>query len=100
MAAKRKQPKSAVTQIQAWSYSRYNVHAQCPYKAQQQIIHKRYAPENPGMKRGNALHKIAEDYLTGRRKDLTEDFDDFLVEYEALKNFGPIVEEEWAWLEG
>lgn len=88
--------KNFIKKILAWSYSRYNTYKTCPRKAKYSIIDRLQEPENDAMRRGTRLHKTAEDYLTGRLKKLTPEFDLFVEEYKLLKQQGPRCEENWA----
>lgn len=57
-------PKAA--QIESWSFSRYSVYQQCPLKAKLKFIDKITEPTNDAMKRGAAIHNMAEDYIKSR----------------------------------
>lgn len=49
-----------------WSYSQYSTWAQCPHKAKLQYIDRIPVEPSDAMKRGSAIHKEIEQYLTQR----------------------------------
>lgn len=56
--------------IKAWSYSRYAVYQQCPYKAKLLYIDKHKEPSNEAMDRGSKIHSAIERYLKGEDAEL------------------------------
>lgn len=48
------------------------------------------------MERGNAIHKMAEDYTKGATKKLPPELTKFAEEFKELKGSKPIVEQTWA----
>ena len=51
-----------------WSFSRWAVYDQCPYRAMlQYIMGLDQGPETEALRRGNAIHKLAEDYVNAPR---------------------------------
>lgn len=51
--------------ITAWSYSRWTMYEECPYKAHLKINLKMKEPPNTAMDRGSDIHKMAENYAKG-----------------------------------
>ena len=49
----------------SWSFSRLNDYRQCPAKAKYKHLLKLPEPSNKAMERGNAIHKVAENYIKG-----------------------------------
>lgn len=83
--------------IDAWSFSRYSLYEQCPYKFKLMHIDKVDTPKPPAMARGNKVHKEAADYLLGRVVDIPESMQsrkDFLP---VLRDMNPFVEQKWAY---
>jgi hypothetical protein len=52
-----------LTQITAWSYSRFQTYSECPFKAKCSILLKIKEPQNEARARGEAVHKIAQAYV-------------------------------------
>lgn len=84
------------TQITSWSYSRYALYEECPAKAKYKFIDKLPEPGSPAMERGNAIHKLAEDYTKGLIKKLPPELAKFKDEFAELRKSKPVVEETWA----
>lgn len=55
------------TTITSWSFSRYAQYKKCPLSAKLSYIDKIQQPQNDAMKRGDAIHKLAEAYIKGTR---------------------------------
>lgn len=53
--------------IKAWSFSRYNVFAQCPGKAKLLYIEKMKEPSSAALENGTAKHAEMENFLKGRQ---------------------------------
>lgn len=85
-----------MNKITAWSYSRYSEWRTCPFKAKCKIIDKLKEPAGEAMDRGTDIHKMAENYLTGRIDKLPADLKQLKKEYTALKKLKPEVEKEFA----
>lgn len=51
--------------ISSWSFSRYNVYKQCPYKAKLKFLDKLQEPTSDAMLRGIDIHKAVEAYIRG-----------------------------------
>lgn len=49
----------------SWSFSRYMDYVKCPLFAKLKHLDKIAEPGNDAMKRGSAIHKLAEDYIKG-----------------------------------
>ena len=94
--------------IKAWSFSRYSVYNQCPYKAKLTILEKLKEPANAGMKRGADMHDEAEAYIKGEKKTLSADLKPAKKELDKIKKLwaarlklgtkgmAPVVEDTWA----
>jgi CRISPR/Cas system-associated exonuclease Cas4 (RecB family) len=90
------------TTITAWSFSRYYTYKQCPLKAKLKFIDKIPEPGNAAMDRGNAIHKMAEDYINGGISRIPKELSAFTTLFKQLrvrhsKKLDTIsVEETWA----
>lgn len=90
------------TTITAWSFSRYSVHKQCPFKAKLKFVDKIEEPSNEAMARGSHIHGLAEDYIKGKIKALPKELSQFKDEFMMLRKQykksinGMSVEETWA----
>lgn len=71
-------------QITAWSFSRYSTYQQCPRKAKFQIIDKIRVAPNEAMQRGSAIHKLADQFVTGTLKKLPDELSLFDDEFHQL----------------
>lgn len=87
--------------ISSWSISRAQVFDQCAYRAKLQWVDK--IPDTqprPAADRGTAIHLEAEDYVVGKRGDVTHNlrhFRDDLISLRAHHEAGRVTcEEEWA----
>lgn len=87
-------------QITAWSYSRYRDYEQCPLRAKFKHVDKLKEPGSAAMDRGTDIHKMAEDYASGRLKKLPTELEKFKSEFIALKKQTPTCEQEWAFDNG
>ena len=56
--------------IQAWSYSRLSTWEECPAKAKYKFVNKLPEPDSPYAARGSDIHKMAEEYITGKVPEL------------------------------
>ncbi len=89
-------PKSV--QVKSWSFSRYNEYKGCPAKFKYKNLDKIAEPPNKAMERGGLIHKLAEDYTTGKEKKLAPELKLFAEEFKALKGQKvKFVEESWAY---
>ena len=59
--------------IFSWSFTRYNVYKQCPYKAFLKFIEKRQEPGSAALERGARIHDEIEKYLKGEKSRLPKD---------------------------
>lgn len=85
----------AASVITAWSYSRYADYQQCPFRFKLKYIDKRPDPGSVHMQRGNDIHKLAEDYVTGKLKTLPKELKNFDKEFKQLRSIKPEVEQQW-----
>lgn len=83
-------------QITSWSYSRYACYKECPAKAKYKFIDKLPEPSAPALDRGNFVHKLAEDFTTGKFKKLPTELRMFADQFKELKASKARVEETWA----
>lgn len=74
-----------VNRILAWSFSRLEKYRWCPRLAKRTIIDKMKSPENEAMRRGSAIHKLAEDYALGLIKTLPEELARFAKDFAVAK---------------
>jgi hypothetical protein len=56
--------------ITAWSYSRFSMYEQCPYKFKCTVIDKQKEPESAAMARGQEMHKALALYIEGKSATL------------------------------
>jgi RecB family exonuclease len=80
-------PNKPKPKITAWSFSRWSTYDNCPFQARCRYIDKLPEPEGPALVRGGAIHKIAEDYVSGPRtkKRMPLDLVTFVDEFHALR---------------
>jgi RecB family exonuclease len=92
--------------IDAWSYSRYADYKSCPLKFKLKYIDKLPTAGSPAMDRGNAIHKMAEDYVKahGKKKPkLPIELTSVKDEIEHCRSNNAIAElpwgfrKDWAW---
>lgn len=94
MAAQGFAPKP--TTIQGpWSYSRLTTWEQCPLKAKLKYIDGLKEPGSPAMDRGTAIHKDAEDFVTGACDELPESLKLFYKQFAVLRGAKAECELEW-----
>jgi hypothetical protein len=86
---------SALPAVTAWSYSRYSDYDRCPAFFKYKHLEKRPEPGSPAMARGNTIHKMAEDYLTGKLKTLPPELKNYKSSFNQLRGMGPMVEQAW-----
>lgn len=82
--------------LPAWSFSRWFVYTSCPAKAKFKFIDKLKEPEGPALAKGNAVHKDAEEYLTGVKRTLPASLKSLEKEFKELKKMKPKCEIQWA----
>ncbi len=88
-------------QITAWSLSRLQTYEDCPYKAYCSYILKIPYVRGPAQIRGEAIHKMAEDYLTGKTRTLKAELANYTEEFKrcrgAAKDPDAIMDVEQQW---
>ncbi len=82
--------------ITQWSYSRWKTYQECPRKAKYSYIDRMKTPESPAMARGTAIHKAAEDYITGARKTIAPELKNVKATLQLLRKGGASAEGELA----
>src|SRR5574337_814095 len=94
--------------IKSWSWSRYSLYKQCPFKAKLVLLDKLEEPKNSAMRRGVDAHDHLRDYLTGATARLQAEFKPIRSALDPLRQQvkqrvklsitgqAPVVEEEWA----
>lgn len=81
----------------AWSYSRYNVYRDCPYRWKLQYVDKLPTVQGPAASRGERIHKDAEMYVAEKTDVLAPELAAFADKFKAEREHpGVGVEEEWA----
>lgn len=88
--------------LKSWSFSKYSLYKQCPFKFKLIALDKCKEPSSPALARGREIHDQIEAYLKDRG-GLPESCEDhFKMEFEHMKNLfskrlsGALAEEEWA----
>lgn len=74
-----------ISQITAWSFSRYTTYNQCPLKLKLSAIDRIKEPPNDAMTRGSLIHTLAEDHIKGKTKKLPPELKQFSAEFKKLK---------------
>lgn len=88
--------------ITSWSFSRYNIYKQCPFKAKLLFIDKLKEPGSEAMDRGAEIHTLAEQYIKGKLARLPKELAEFKNEFTKLKKLytrkvpAMMVEDTWA----
>lgn len=82
--------------ITAWSYSRWADYERCPFYAKLKHVDRLKEPDNKYQARGSAIHKLAEDYASGKIRTIPFELKTFSEEFKKLKKMKPIVECSWA----
>ena len=90
--------KKPLVQLTAWSYSRFADYDTCPLKCKLKHIDHLKEPSNAAMDRGNIVHKLAEQFVTGQLraypvKELGKAFKESIANLRKIK---AICEQEWA----
>lgn len=88
--------KPASKKVTFWSYSRYAGYDKCPAQFKYKNIEKRPEPPSPAVDRGNAIHKLAEDFTLGNIKKMPNELKLYRAEFIELKKSKPLVEQTWA----
>lgn len=81
--------------VTAWSYSRYADYTQCPLMFKLKHMDRLPSPGSAAMERGNTIHKLAEDFTTGKIKKAPLELKHFASKFAELKKLSPIVEQNW-----
>jgi hypothetical protein len=85
--------------IDAWSYSRWSDYKTCPFKFKMKYIMKAPTAGSPAMDRGNAVHKMGEDYIKsgpkGRAPKVPPEYVHFKDELAHLRGIGAMAELPW-----
>lgn len=98
-------PKKTVAKpLTSWSFSRYSDYKKCPLSFKLKHLDKIPEPKNDAMLRGNAIHKLAEDYIKGTIKSprIPEELAQFEDTFKELRKLykkrtaGILVEDDWA----
>jgi CRISPR/Cas system-associated exonuclease Cas4 (RecB family) len=71
--------------ITGWSFSRYNTYRQCPQLAKYKFIDKLAEPSSPALERGTEIHKLAEDYIKGKIRNIPKELKLFDSIFKFLK---------------
>lgn len=85
----------ALPLVTAWSYSRYADYKQCPAKFKYKHLMRFPDPGSPAMQRGNDIHKMAEDVVTGKLKKIPTELKGVTAELEFLRAARAVAEENW-----
>jgi len=85
--------------VRAWSYSALAQYETCPAQYKYARIDKLPQPEVPAFKRGNRIHKEAEDYVVGKIKEVPQSCITFEDQFKQLRDLDKeaelFVEQEW-----
>lgn len=76
---------AAVPQLKSWSFSRFIDYDTCPARFKYKHLLRLQEPGSPAMERGSAIHKLAEEYVLGRKRALPKELAAFGDEFRALK---------------
>jgi CRISPR/Cas system-associated exonuclease Cas4 (RecB family) len=82
--------------ITSWSFSRLEKYKRCPFAAKCSYILKIKEPGSKAMDRGSLIHKLAEDYVSGKLSQLPIELNNFAKEFSKLQTLKPKLELEWA----
>lgn len=85
--------------IKAWSFSRLKDWTQCPFKIKCSAIDRLPQPETPQMLGGKRVHKAAEDYIKGVRKDVDPALKHFANDLQQMRCAGAMAEVQVAFAE-
>lgn len=89
-------------QFTSWSFSRLSDWRKCPRRAKYKHLDKLPEPKNDAMQRGTDIHKLAEDYVLGKKARLPAELKLLDAEFKSLKDqhkkkkLPVIVEDMWA----
>lgn len=82
--------------IEQWSFTRYNDHNKCPYKAGLKHVMKMKEPSSPQAERGIDVHRLGEDYLNKKLKRPPHEFGSFKEDLEVLRANKAVAEPSWS----
>lgn len=89
----------AANGVTAWSFSRYNDYARCPYYFFEKHVQRNPITKesSPAMARGSEVHKKGELYLLNKDKKakVPAEYVHFKAEMEQLRTLDPLVEQQW-----
>lgn len=71
--------------VPAWSYSRLKSFEECPYKVYIASVKKIQEPQGEAAARGEAIHKLGEDFVKGETQALAKEFAYFEVDMRKLR---------------
>lgn len=77
-------PVAPLQRFTAWSFSRLQDYRQCPYKAKLKHLMKLKEPENEAMKRGSAIHLMAQEVVEGIRVECPPELATFHQEFSEV----------------
>ena len=86
---------TTLPKVQAWSYSRWSDYDQCPSKFMYKHLMKLPDPGNAAMARGNAIHKLAEDFVKGKTKKLPPELAGVKDQIAHMRDNNAIAEQMW-----
>lgn len=91
-----------VEKFKSWSYSRYALYKQCPFKAKLLHIDKIKEPPSEALARGRTVHDNAEAYIKGKLPSMPVELKKFPGLFRRLRRQykkvinGLVVEDTWA----
>lgn len=97
-----RKPALPVYPVTAWSYSRWNVFAECPRKFQYKFVNKLPDPQSGAAARGEQIHKDAEMYLQLPKSKVPPTLTTISAELADVRKLGAAkghtlaVEQNWA----
>ena len=88
-------PTKPILKFTAWSYSRLHDYDECPARASYKHLQKiPEGPKGPALLRGSEIHKLAENFGTGRLKKLPVELKLFAEEFAELVKHKRILQVE------
>lgn len=79
----------------SWSYSQLSGYEQCPHAHMYRKVVKLPEPKSWHLTNGNYVHKLAENFLLGKIKELPKELSEFRPEFNALLKANAKPEEEF-----
>lgn len=82
---------------QFWSFSRWEVFRDCPYRYAMQFIARVKTPDetNYAFERGNAVHKLSENFISGEIRGVPKDLATFRQEFLAIRKLDAVAEVDY-----